>query len=56
LQEGAGAGSVYAQNEVMKDEFARCHKKTAVQVCTLTIIHYCPVTANTDATIACVNS
>jgi hypothetical protein len=23
----------------MKDVFARCHKKTAVQVCTLTIMH-----------------
>jgi hypothetical protein len=33
-------GSVYAQNEAMKDELARCHKKTAVQVCTLTVMHY----------------
>ncbi len=32
-------GSVYAQNEAMKDVLARCHKKTAVQVCTLTIMH-----------------
>ncbi len=32
-------GSVYAQNEAMKDVLARCHKKTAVQGCTLTIIH-----------------
>jgi hypothetical protein len=30
--------SVYAQNEAMKDILARCHKKTAVQVCTLTIM------------------
>ncbi len=37
-------GSVYAQSEAMKDVLARCHKKTAVQVCTLTIMHYCPVT------------
>ncbi len=33
--------SVYARNEAMKDAFARCHKKTAVQVCTLTIMHSC---------------
>ncbi len=32
-------GSVYAQNEAMKDILARCHKKTAVQVCTLTVMH-----------------
>jgi hypothetical protein len=32
-------GSVYAQKEAMKDALARCHKKTAIQVCTLTIIH-----------------
>jgi hypothetical protein len=25
----------------MKDVFARCHKKTAVQICTLTIMHCC---------------
>ncbi len=31
--------SVYAQNEAMKDVLARCHKKTAIQVCTLIIIH-----------------
>jgi hypothetical protein len=30
-------GSVYAGNEVMKDVFARCLKKIAVQVCTLAI-------------------
>ncbi len=32
-------GSVYAQNKAMKDVLKRCHKKTAVQVCTLTIMH-----------------
>ncbi len=32
-------GSVYAQNEAMKDVLVRCHKKTVVQVCTLTIMH-----------------
>jgi hypothetical protein len=31
-------GSVYARNEAMKDVFARCLKKTAVQVCTLITI------------------
>jgi hypothetical protein len=30
-------GSVYARNEAMKDVFARCFKKTAVQVCTVII-------------------
>jgi hypothetical protein len=35
--------SVYARNEAMKDILARCHKKTAVQVCTLTILHCCLV-------------
>jgi hypothetical protein len=45
-------GSVHAQNEPMKDEFSRCHEKTAVQVCTLTIMHYCLVTVNTHALIA----
>jgi hypothetical protein len=33
-------GSVYDQNEAMKDVFARGLKKMAVQVCALTII-YC---------------
>jgi hypothetical protein len=46
-------GSVHAQSEAMKDVFARCHKKTAVQVCTLTIMHYCSVTVNIDVMIAC---
>jgi hypothetical protein len=32
-------GSVYAQNEAMKDVFARCFKKTAVQVCIVIIMH-----------------
>ncbi len=36
-------GSVYARNEVRKDVFARGLKKTAVQVCTLAIMHCCPV-------------
>jgi hypothetical protein len=36
-------GSVYAQNEAMKDVIARCHEKTAVQVCTLAIIYCCLV-------------
>ncbi len=36
-------GSVYARNEAMKDIFARCLKKTAVQVCTLITMHYCHV-------------
>jgi hypothetical protein len=39
-------GSVYARNETMKDVFARCHEKTAVQVCTLIIMRCCLVTAN----------
>ncbi len=32
-------GSVYVQNEAMKDIFARCLKMTAVQVCTLITMH-----------------
>ncbi len=52
-KKGPELGSVHAQSEAMKDVFARCHKKTAVQVCTLTIMHYCPVTVNIDAMIAC---
>jgi hypothetical protein len=39
-------GSVYAQNEAIKDVFARCQEKTAVQVCTLIIMHCCLVIAN----------
>ncbi len=42
---GPEVGSVDARNESMKDVFA-CHEKTAVQVCALTIMHYCPVTVN----------
>jgi hypothetical protein len=52
-KKGAELGSVHAQSEAMKDIFVRCHKKTAVQVCTSTIIHYHPVTVNIDAMIAC---
>jgi hypothetical protein len=51
-KKGPELGSVHAQSEAMKDVFARCHKKTAVQVCTLTIMHYCLVTVNIDAMIA----
>jgi hypothetical protein len=31
-------GSVLAWNEAMKDGFARCFKKTTVQVCTVIIM------------------
>jgi hypothetical protein len=31
-------GSVQAWNEAMKDVFARCFKKMAVQVCTVIIV------------------
>ncbi len=48
-KKGPELGSVYTQSEAMKDIFARCHKKTAVQVGTLTIVHYCPVTVNIPA-------
>ncbi len=41
--------SVYTQNQAMKDVLARCHKKNDVQVCTLTIMHCCPVTVNIRA-------
>ncbi len=51
-KKGPEMGLVHAQSEAMKDVFTRCHKKTAVQVCTLTIMHYCLVTVNTDAMIA----
>jgi hypothetical protein len=33
----------------MKDVLARCHKKTDVQVCTLTIVYYCLTTVNIHA-------
>ncbi len=45
-KKGPEPGSVYTQNEAMKDVLARCHKKTDVQVCTLTIRPCCPVTVN----------
>jgi hypothetical protein len=45
-KKGPEPGSVYNQNEAMKDILARRHKKTNVQVCTLTIMHCCPVTVN----------
>jgi hypothetical protein len=48
-KKGPELGSVHAQSEAMKDVFPRCHKKTTVQVCTLTIMHYYPVTVNFDA-------
>jgi hypothetical protein len=51
-KKGPEMGSVYARNEAMKDVFARCHEKTAVQVFTLTIMHYYLVTENTRALIA----
>ncbi len=44
-------GSVHAWNEAMKDVFARCYEKTAVQVCTLTIMHCCLITVNTHIMI-----
>jgi hypothetical protein len=52
-KDGPEGDSVHARNEAMKDVFARCHEKTAVQACTLTIMHCCLVTVNTDAMIAC---
>ncbi len=36
-KKGPEPGSVYTQNEAMKDVLARCHKKTDVQVCTVTL-------------------
>jgi hypothetical protein len=48
-KKGPEPGSVYTQSEAMKDVFARCHKKTDVQVCTLTIVYYCLVTVNIRA-------
>jgi hypothetical protein len=51
-KKGPEMGSVHAWNKAMKDVFARCHEKTAVQECTLTIIHYCPVAVNIHAMIA----
>jgi hypothetical protein len=48
-KKGPEPGSVYNQNEAMKDVLARCHKKTDVQVCTLTITYCCPVTVKIRA-------
>ncbi len=48
-KKGLEVGSVHARNEATKDVFARCHEKTAVQACTLTIRRYCPVTVNIHA-------
>ncbi len=48
-KKGPEPGSVHTQNEAMKDVLARCHKKTDVQVCTLTNMHCCPVTVNIRA-------
>ncbi len=48
-KKGPEMGSVHARNEAMKDVFVRCHEKTAVQVCTLTIMNYCLATVNTHA-------
>ncbi len=51
-KKGLELGSVHPWSGGMKGVFARCNKKTAVQVCTLTIMHYCPVTVNINAMIA----
>jgi hypothetical protein len=48
-KKGPELGSIYTQNEAMKDVLARCHKKTDVQVCTVTIMHCCPVTVKIRA-------
>ncbi len=48
-KKGPEPGSVYTQNKAMTDVLARCHKKNDVQVCTLTIMHCCPVTVNIRA-------
>jgi hypothetical protein len=37
-KKGTEPGSLYTQNEAMKDVLARCHKRTDVQVCTLTVM------------------
>ncbi len=42
---GAGPGSVCGQKGTMKDVFARCLKRTDVQVCTLTLCIYRSVIA-----------
>jgi hypothetical protein len=48
-KKGPDPGSVYTQNEAMKDVLARYHKKNDVQVCILTVMHCCPVTVNIRA-------
>jgi hypothetical protein len=48
-EKGPEPGSVYTQSEAMKNVFARCHTKTAVQVCTLTTVHYYPINVNIHA-------
>jgi hypothetical protein len=48
-KKGPELGSVYTQSEAMTDVFAWCHKKTAVQLCSLTIVHYYAVTVNSRA-------
>jgi hypothetical protein len=50
-KKGPEPGSVYTQSGAMKDVFARCHEKTDVQVCTLTIVHCCPVAVNIRAIV-----
>ncbi len=52
-KKGPELGSVYAQNQAMKDVFTRCHTKTAVQVCKMIVVLYCSATVNIDAMIAC---
>jgi hypothetical protein len=51
-KKGPKLGSVHAENEAMKDVFVRCHKETAVQVCTLIIVLYCSITGNIEAMTA----
>jgi hypothetical protein len=51
-KKGLEMSLVHARNEAMKDVFARCHEKNAVQVCTLPIKHCCPVTVNIHTMIA----
>ncbi len=48
-KKGPEPGSVYTQSGAMKVVFARCHKETNVQVCTLTIVHCNIVTVNIRA-------
>jgi hypothetical protein len=46
---GAGPSSVYTQKGTMKDELARCLKKTDVQVCTSTNVYILFCNANNCA-------